>query len=117
MEIFQTIWTALTTENERLISILSIPFTFIEITIAMLLFLTILNINSSFKQKLYYVIFSSLFSLISRALIPDPYGIIVNLLFLIFIIMKIFKDTSVTPRLFILVSIEGQMAPEITATW
>ena len=54
MEIFQTIWTALSTPNEELIQIFSIPLIFIEVTVAMLLFTTILNISSAKKQKMIY---------------------------------------------------------------
>ena len=38
MEILQTIWTALTNENQTLINILSIPMTIIEISLALMLF-------------------------------------------------------------------------------
>lgn len=91
MEIFQTIWTTLTTENEQLINILSVPLTIVELTITMLLFTALLDIKSSFKQKLCYVIASSLFSFINRAVVPDPYSIFINILFSIFLIMKVFK--------------------------
>ena len=52
MELLNNIWNALTTPNEILINILSIPFTMIETTILMTLFLSILNINSNKKQKI-----------------------------------------------------------------
>jgi hypothetical protein len=52
METLQTIWTSITTENPTLITILSIPLTFLEIYISMLLFTTLLNITSTKKQKL-----------------------------------------------------------------
>lgn len=51
MEILQTIWTALTTPNEGLINIISIPLAFLDIYIGMLLFTTLLNIKSTRKQK------------------------------------------------------------------
>jgi len=38
MEIFQTIWTALTTPNETLVAILSFPIYFVEAIVNMLLF-------------------------------------------------------------------------------
>ena len=44
MEILQTIWTALTTENQNLIKAISIPLGILEAIITMLLFTTILNI-------------------------------------------------------------------------
>lgn len=91
MEILQTIWTALTTENESLISIFSIPLTFIEMTITMLLFTTVLSIHNNRLQKSLYVICSSLVVTISRFIIPDPYGIFINMFFFIFLVKIIFK--------------------------
>ena len=46
MEIFQTIWTALTTENETLMNYMLLPLNIIESTLNMLIFLTLLNIKS-----------------------------------------------------------------------
>ena len=56
MEILNTIWTTLTTENEILIFLLSIPFCFVEALLTMIIFTTFFNISSSEKQKLIYVI-------------------------------------------------------------
>ena len=67
MEILQTIWTALTNENQTLINILSIPMTIIEISLALMLFTQILNISYTNKQKLIYLItFSSLSSIVCK---------------------------------------------------
>ena len=44
MELLQTIWNALTNENEVLMNIVSVPMTFIEISLTFLLFTTVLNI-------------------------------------------------------------------------
>lgn len=51
MEIFQTIWTALTTPNEILTKIMLIPLAFLEAFVSMLFFTTVLNIQTSKKQK------------------------------------------------------------------
>ena len=55
MEIFQTIWTALTTENQILINFISFPMLILELVISMLLFTTILNIKVTTKQKIIYI--------------------------------------------------------------
>lgn len=73
MEIFQTIWMALTTPNESLISILSIPLTVIEATVGMLLFTTLLNIEATRKQKLTYILLIAFLSILSNT--PIFYGI------------------------------------------
>ena len=72
MEILQTIWTALTTENQNLIKIIAIPFSVIEAIITMLLFTTILNISSTKKQKLLYVSIFSVIAILSITIIPAP---------------------------------------------
>ena len=55
MQILQTIWTALTTENEGLVNILNIPLSFIEAYISMVIFTTFFNIKSTIKTKLLYI--------------------------------------------------------------
>lgn len=45
MEILQTIWTALTNENELVLFLTGIPMTFIESFVDLLLFSTILSIS------------------------------------------------------------------------
>ena len=54
MEILQTIWNALTTENEILINFISFPMLVLELIVSMLLFTTILNIKVTTKQKITY---------------------------------------------------------------
>ena len=51
MEMLQTIWTALTTENPLIITLISIPLIFIEVYISMLLFTTILNIKTTNNES------------------------------------------------------------------
>ncbi len=91
MEIFQTIWTALTTENEVLITLFGIPSTFIEITLSMLLFTVILNIKSTKKIKFLYVIITSILSFTLGVLIPNPYRSFLNLFLLLISIKCFFK--------------------------
>ena len=93
MQIFQTIWTAMTTQNETGISILYCFLSFIEATVNLLLFTTILNINSPRKSKIIYVICISLVAIIFRTLIPDPYGTFINMIAIIFIIKFILKTS------------------------
>ena len=75
MEIFQTIWTALSTPNERLIQLIGIPFTFIEAYVYMLLFTTVLNISSTKKQKYEYVILFSILVIFINYFIPKKYSV------------------------------------------
>ena len=93
MEIFQTIWTAMTTENEQLITIFVFPLYFIEAIVNMLIFTTILNINTLKKHKIIYVICISSIAFITRTIIPDPYGTFLNLIIGIILIKFILKTT------------------------
>lgn len=79
MEILQTIWTALTTENELLNDIIKIPLVFIEMTVSMLLSTEILNISSTKKQKIIYILSLSFIGLITSWLIPVPYNTFINI--------------------------------------
>lgn len=91
MGIFQNIWIALTTENAMLAKLIIMPINFIEITISMLFFTTILNIQTSRKQKLNYIICVTFFSILCALVIPQPYNTFVNMfvmLISIFVFLK-----------------------------
>lgn len=90
-KILQTIWTALTTQNEELLNIIILPLHFIEAFISMLLFTTILGINSSRKQKTIYVLSMSFISIISRILIPTPFNTFFNVIAIFLLNIFIFK--------------------------
>ena len=94
MEIFQTIWAALTNENELLSRIVFIPITFLETYINMLLFTTLLKINASRSNKLKYFLFVSIFGTTFNILIPNPYRSFINLA-LMLICTKVFFNTKV----------------------
>ena len=94
MEIFQTIWTALTTENELLAKFLVTPITFIENIVSMLLFTTLLNINSTKNNKLKYVLIVSIIGTTFNIVVPNPYRSFINLA-LIFVCIKILFKTNI----------------------
>ena len=80
MQIFQTIWTALTTENELLTNIIILPINFIESTINTLIFTTLLNIKTTRSQKIRYILCISVLLYISGLFIPNPYKFFVNVI-------------------------------------
>lgn len=94
MEIFQTIWAALTNENELLTKFIVIPVTFIETYINMLLFTTLLKINASKGNKLKYFLFVSILGTTFNILIPNPYRSFINLA-LMLICTKVFFNTKI----------------------
>lgn len=91
METFQSIITALTTQNELLSNLILIPFSFIETYLNILLFTTLLNISSTKGQKIQYVLIMSILAIVTRNLIPNPYGSIINLTAGLFLIKYIFN--------------------------
>lgn len=91
MEILQTIWNALTTENELIIKLQGIPLTFIEAYVTMFLFTTILNIESTKKQRISFVLCFSLIAIISMLFIFAPINTIVNIVLFPILAILIFK--------------------------
>ena len=91
IKILQTIWIAITTQNEELTTLIGIPSIFLEAFVSMLLFTTILGINSSRKQKVTYVLSMSFISIISRIFIPNPFNTFFNVLAIFLLNIFIFK--------------------------
>lgn len=91
MELLNNIWTSLTTENEVLTSILFIPLAFIEAYVSSLLFLTVLNITYTKKQRIIYILFVSISGIICTFFIPKPFSNIITLLSIPIATMFIFK--------------------------
>ena len=93
MEIFQTIWTALTTENELTLNVIGFFLCFVDMFVNMLFFTTLLGIKTSKKSKVIYVILMGLIAFLSRNVIPDPYGTFLNLAIDIIFIKFILRAT------------------------
>lgn len=91
MEMLQTIWTALTTENEFSTNIIGIPSIFVEAWISMLLFTTVLNINANKRQKILYILLMSFSSIASRLLIPSPFNTFFNVITIFLLNVFVFK--------------------------
>lgn len=106
MEIFNNLIQTLTTPNEELTNIICSPLIFVEALVSMLLFTTILNIKTTTKQKIYYVVIISILGLINRLLIPAPYGTIINLILCPLLVFFILKGS-------ILSSIVAQFIPSV----
>lgn len=91
MEIFQTIWTALTTENEGLTNLIGIPYIFLEVFLSMLLFTTLLNVVATKKQKILYVMIVSVFSIFSNLILSNPFNTFANIIIVLLSVIIIFK--------------------------
>lgn len=102
MNTLQTIWSALTTENEMLFKILSIPLAFLDVYIGLLFFTTILNIPTTRKRKILYVIIYGTVSNIITFLVPPSYKIYVIMIIWPILIYFLLK-TSILKSIFSLV--------------
>lgn len=90
MEI-SNIWTALSTENPKLVTIILHIAMFIETYLSLNLFLSVLNISSTRKQRILYVIIVSMEGTLSSLFIPSPFNFIINYITVFFIILLTFK--------------------------
>ncbi len=91
MEILNNIWIALSTPNETLTNALVPIMGIIEAILTMNLFLTILNIYPTKKQKLLYIILVFICSIFTIYFIPNPFNIFVNYIINLLLIFYIFK--------------------------
>ncbi len=91
MEILNNIWLALSTENETIINIINIFAGFIEVTLIMLLFCSILHIRTIKSQRILYVIIVSICVNLSKIVFTSPLNVIINLIITLICIKIIFK--------------------------
>lgn len=91
MEIFNSIWTALSTPNEGFVSILAIPATLIENFLTLILFASLLNITINKTPKLIYILSTSCISILSMFFISNPFNVIFNYFLAIIISCIILK--------------------------
>ena len=93
MEIFQTVWMALTTPNEDLINILSIPLTILELTVQILFSTTVLGIKFTRRQLLIYIFSMSFISILSNSPILYNIAKFINVIMCPILVILIFKTS------------------------
>ena len=91
MEILNNIWLAFTTPNEGLVNLFLTFGALIEHFLFMKIFICILEISSTKKQQLTYVLLMSLISNSIMYIIPNPFNILLNYLMMIILAYIIFK--------------------------
>lgn len=91
MEILNNLWLAVSTPNELLINIIAVPSAILENILILLLFMSILNISSDFKQKALFVIIMTVTSFISMNFLPNALNISLNYILMIILTHFIFK--------------------------
>lgn len=91
MEFLNNLWIAISTPNEGLINVIAFFLTFVENTLLMDLFISILRIHTESIQKFMYVLCISIISLFSLYFIPAPFNMIFNYLLMFILAKYIFK--------------------------
>ena len=93
MNFIQTVWNVLIGENKIVMDIICTPLTFIEIFLYMKLFLSIVNIDSTRKQRILFVMLFSIISLFNMYFGVMPYNNLINALVLPLLIILVFKTS------------------------
>lgn len=101
MEILNNLWLAVSTPNELLINIIAVPSAILENILILLLFMSILNINSNFKHKALFVIIMTLTSFISMNFLPNALNLSLNYILMIILTHFIFKISFLKSFFFI----------------
>ena len=105
MEVLNNIWIAISTPNEKLLNLLLIPAGILENLLIMYLFISILGITASKKQKILYISLMSCISLLSMYFIPNPFNIILNYIIMLILSYSIFKFSFLKSLIAIITSI------------
>ncbi len=96
MDFLNSLWIAISNPNEVLIKVLSVPMIiFLEAPISFYIINNLLNLGASKRQKILYIIASSLMCLLSGFIIPSPFNIVFNYIGSFLIVYFIFKTGAV----------------------
>lgn len=104
-EILNNIWIALSTPNELLINLIAIPAGFIENYLLMKLFINFFNIQVSGKQKTFYVLSITIVGFITMYIIPNPFNLVLNYIFMIALAYYILKISLLKSSIAIIASV------------
>lgn len=104
MEI-NNIWSALSSENIAIINLMKYIGMFIESYLLLQLSLSALNVDSSKKQQILYVLLLGLEGIISSYIIPSPLNLITNYFINFLLVLFIFKIKPLKVILFIILPI------------
>ena len=100
MQIFSNFWNILTTENELITKIFTIPTIPIEAWLVFLLIKNFTKIDITKKQAFYYIFILSLITLLTKFIIPSPYNIFFNYFLMYIEIKLIFKTNTIKTILY-----------------
>ena len=94
MELLNNIWNVLITPSELNTKLFILPFNFIEMYLFMTLFLTIFNISSNRKKRIYFVVITSLVIILTNFTIPNPFNVFINYILFPFFLQDSFYKGS-----------------------
>ena len=105
LQLLNNIGNLLCSENVFLVNILVLPLYPVESILLMSLFLVILNINATLKQKIAFVVSNTIISIISAVVLTSPFNVLFNYTCMFFLIKFIFKLSLLKSFLSLLISI------------
>ena len=105
MEILNNVWIALSTPNELAMNMLLIICGMLEGFLTMLLFISILKLETTKIQKLVYVLFSLILAVLNTYVIPSPFNVFANYIINLILIHYIFKISLLKSSLAIICSV------------
>lgn len=105
LQLLNNIWNLLYSENVFLVNILVLPLYPVESILLMSLFLVILNINATLKQKIAFVVSNTIISIISAVVLTSPFNVLFNYTCMFLLIKFIFKLSLLKSFLSLLISI------------
>ena len=91
IQFLNNIWITLNSQNEMLIALIAIFCLPIENFLLMSLFLNILNVHATIKQKIIYISSLTIINLINLCIIPSPFNVIINYVCVFLFVKFIFK--------------------------
>ena len=116
MNTLQTIWSALTVENEMLIKFIAIPLTYIDALVCMLFFTSILDIKTSKKRKVIYVFTYGTIANLITFIVPTSYSVFVNIILWPLMVFFILKTTLLKSILSEIITLVATSVLEILFT-
>lgn len=92
MDFFNTIWNAISTPNEQLLNLLSIPVVlFVELPLTFFILVNLFKIPYTKKQCFIYIGVSSFIAILANNFIPWPFNIILNYVSAFILLHLLFK--------------------------
>lgn len=91
IQFLSNIWKILMSQNLSLVNILVLPLFPVENFLIMRIFLNILDIKATKKQKIIYIACLTIINILNLYLIPSPFNVILNYVGVVLFIKLIFK--------------------------